>query len=570
LGVLVWARRRDLRNRASQALRDSPLRLISTAVFVALIWASLYLFFRTVFEQMQARTPIESVVAIPLIFHFFFVALTVMLIFSNGVLAHGSLFGKGEAAYLYSLPIAPGHIVLMKFFETLVFSSWSLILLGLPLMLAVSRVIEEPLAFYLLFLGLFVSFVPIPGAVGLVLAWAAGMWFPRTARRVLLAAGFLIVGAAFAWIALTWRSVNPSSPEWLNSFLTRMDLIKSILLPSTWVTRGIDHAVHGHLADAAFYLLVTAANALFAGWLAVTVVAPRALTAFARTRSSPPQDCEAGARRGWWARGASMLGRLTFFFLSEPMRRIVLKDLRSFLRDPIQWSQLAILFGLMALYIINIPQVSPEFTSWHTQRVISFLNLAAVSLILATFTSRFVFPLVSLEGQQMWLIVLLPVSRRKILWAKFAFALAVTLTCALAVMFLAVEMLDLPFQLAVVQLAVTAAACVALCGLSVGLGALFPVFNQRNPSRIAGGFGGTVNLLLSVAYVAVMLAAMGWLTLFPTLGVREDHPPGILGDWPGDPDFGALAATAAVLLFSLITAALAMHLGGKRFAQTEF
>ena len=573
LRVLIRVRGRDLHNRISQALREAPLRVASTAVFVALIWASLYLFFYTIFEQMQSRMFIESVVAIPLIFHFFFIALTVMLIFSNAVLVHGALFGGGEAAYLYSLPLAPRHIVLMKFLETLVFSSWSLILLGLPLMLAIARVIQEPVPFYLLFLGLFVSFVPIPGAIGLLAAWAAGMWFPRSARRLMFALGFVVGGGAFAWFVFTWRRVSTSSPEWLDSFLSRMDLVKSILLPSTWVTRGIDHAVHGHLADAAFYLLVTAANALFFGWLAVTVVAPYVLTAFARVRSSAwPATAARPNRRGgraWRARAGAALGRAAFCFLSEPMRRIVLKDLRTFLRDPMQWSQLAILFGLMALYIINVPQVNPEFASWRTQRLISFLNLAAVSLILATFTSRFVFPLVSLEGHQMWLIGLLPISRRKILWAKFSFALTVTMTCAMVVMILAIVMLGLPFQLAAVQLVVTAGACVALCGLSVGLGALMPVFNQRNPSRIASGFGGTVNLLLSVAYVGLMLAAMCWLTLFRNLTDDDAPTVGILGRWSEGPDFGAWGIVLAVVLFSLVTAGAAMHAGGKKFGHTQ-
>jgi ABC-2 type transport system permease protein len=575
LGLLMWVRCCDLRNRASQALREAPLRVVSTIVFVALIWTCLYLFFRTIFDQMQSRLVIESAVAIPLIFHFFFIALTVMLIFSNAVLVHGALFGREEAGYLYSLPIAPRHVVLMKFLEALLFSSWSLILLGLPLMLALARVLEKPGPFYVLFIGLFVSFVPIPGAIGLLAAWAAGMWFPRTARRVMFALGFVVGAGAFVWFVHTWRSVSTTSPEWLNSFLSRMSLVKSILLPSTWVTRGIDYAVHGQMQDAAFYLLVTAANALFVCWLAVVVVAPSALKAFGRVHSSSSPARNGSARTGrgrwraWRSSVAAAMGRVAFFYLPDPMRRIVLKDVRSFVRDPMQWSQLAILFGLMALYIINVPQVNPEFQSWRTQRLISFLNLAAVSLILATFTSRFVFPLVSLEGQQMWLIGLLPLSRRRVLWAKFAFALAVTLGCALLVMVLAAITLELPWPLAAVQMAVTASACVALCGLSVGIGALLPVFNQRNPSRIASGFGGTVNLLLSVAYVGIMLAAMCWLTLFHIRSGTGEEPVGILGNWPEAPDFRALGVIVAVILFSLSTAAVALHAGRKKFEHSE-
>jgi len=574
IGLLMWTRYRDLRNRSSQAIREAPLRLISTAVFLLLIWASLYLFFQVIFDRMQQNMFIESVVAIPLIFHFFFVALTVMLIFSNGVLMHGALFTRGEADYLYSSPIRPEHIVLMKFIESLAFSSWSLLLLGLPLMMAVARSFEEPGAFCALFLGLFVCFVPIPGAIGLFCAWAAGMWLPRSARRVLVGAGFVIAGIVLIWFAVTWRNLNAGSANWLDAFMSRMSLIKSVLLPSTWVTHGIDHAIRGQLADSAFYLFVTASNALFWSWLAIVVVGPRALTAYARVQSAsaPVRTRSAwranAARYPRLARARESAGKIALFYLPDPLRHIVYKDLKSFLRDPLQWSQLAILFGLMALYVVNIPTINPDLQSENTQRLISFLNLAAVSLILATFTSRFVFPLISLEGQQLWLISLLPVSRRQLLWAKFVFALIVTLGCAMLVMGLAVRMLDLPISLAVMQLAVTTAACVALCGMSVGIGAILPVFNQRNPTRIASGFGGTLNLLLSVLYIALLLAGMCWIMVFRRATDAAGNPLPILGRWDA-PDYFALAVVAGLILFSISVAVLAMIAGARKFERAE-
>lgn len=573
--VLAWVRCRDLRNRLSQALRDSPLRLISTGLFIVLIWTSLYLFFGVVFQRMQQHMFIESVVAIPLIFHFFFVALTVMLILSNAVLIYGALFTHGEANFLYSSPVRPGHVVLIKYIESLAFSSWSLILLGLPMMMAIARSFDEPALFCALFLGMFVCFVPIPGAIGLLAAWVAGMWFPRSARRLLVILGVAIVGVVLGWFMFTWKNLNAGSVDWLDTFMSRMSLIKSVLLPSTWVTQGVDHAVRGQMGDAAFYMLVTASNALFGSWLAVAIVGPRAQEAHARVQASwaPARNGfgrNGGLARGVWARGSSVrAAQIVLFFLPGPMRHIVIKDLRSFLRDPLQWSQLAILFGLMALYVINIPNINPDLQSENTQRLISFLNLAAVSLILATFTSRFVFPLVSLEGQQLWLIGMLPVSRRRILWAKFAFALMITLGCAMGVMGMAVRVLELPARLAIMQLLVTASACVALCGLSVGMGAILPVFNQRNPTRIASGFGGTVNLLLSVMYIGLFLAGMCWVIIFHRMADRGGEVAPILGRWPDSPDYLALSVVAGLILFSLGIAAFAMHAGAKKFERAE-
>ena len=47
--------------------------------------------------------------------------------------------------------------------------------------------------------------------------------------------------------------------------------------------------------------------------------------------------------------------------------------------------------------------------------------------------------------------------------------------------------------------------CGAIVGLSVGLGARYPEFAQENPARIISGFGGTLLLVLTLAYVAAMM-----------------------------------------------------------------
>ena len=52
----------------------------------------------------------------------------------------------------------------------------------------------------------------------------------------------------------------------------------------------------------------------------------------------------------------------------------------------------------------------------------SFLNLGAASMTLATICSRFIFPMISLEGQRFWILGLAPIARRQIMWSKFYFA----------------------------------------------------------------------------------------------------------------------------------------------------
>jgi len=114
----------------------------------------------------------------------------------------------------------------------------------------------------------------------------------------------------------------------------------------------------------------------------------------------------------------SALGR-GLVFLPRDVRMLLVKDFRIFRRDPIQWSQFLIFFGLLGLYFVNIRRFSYNATY---SAMIGFLNLAVVGLILSTFTTRFIFPMVSLEGRRLWILGLLPIRRDAILWSKFLFA----------------------------------------------------------------------------------------------------------------------------------------------------
>jgi ABC-2 type transport system permease protein len=47
-----------------------------------------------------------------------------------------------------------------------------------------------------------------------------------------------------------------------------------------------------------------------------------------------------------------------------------------------------------------------------------------------------------------------------------------------------------------------------LSGLGVGMGACLPNFRETDPSRIVSGFGGTMNLLVSLVFLLAELALM--------------------------------------------------------------
>ncbi len=550
LGLLLRIRARTVYNRSTQAFAEAPIRLSAAIFLVSVIWFGLYGLFRLVFIQL-GRTPLEATVAIPMVFNFFFLAMLALLAFSNAIIAYSAIFGRSESSYLLTLPLTPLDVVSLKYLESLVLASWSVVLLGLPLMFAMAETTQQPV-FHVLFLAFFIAFIPIPASLGLLLAWGVARFFPRRLTRAVTIAAALLLILSIASAFRSFRLGDTAADVWLRSFLNRMGFVQSALLPNHWVSSGIDHAMHGDFSKAARYLGVTLANAFFLSWLAVTIVARHFDRAYDRATSG-----RSGGRRPAMDASGGVAGRL-FWYLDRPLRLVAAKDLRTFLRDPAQWSQLTILFGLLVLYLTNMPSLRLEFSASGWFLIIPFLNLCAVSLILATFTCRFVFPLVSLEGQKLWLIGVLPLRRGRLLLAKFAFSMTVTLGVAIGSMSLAAYMLHLDLVWTLIHLLVTCGVCFGLCGFSVGIGARLPVFGQTSVARIANGLGGTLNLLASVTLVAIVLTGVG----LATWRSRNQSPNTL-------PDVMTLLLCAAAVLISVAAGWAALRMGARHFDRLE-
>jgi ABC-2 type transport system permease protein len=260
--------------------------------------------------------------------------------------------------------------------------------------------------------------------------------------------------------------------------------------------------------------------------------------------------------------GRGFLGRLDYLlgFLHDPLRALIVKDIRLFWRDPIQWTQFFIFFGLMAAYIANLGNRSMELASPAYRSWVASLNAGACALILASLTSRFVYPLISLEGFRFWILGLAPITRRQLVWQKFWLSVATTSPFTLGLTFLSCLLLDVSrIQFAVSMYTITCANF-ALAGLAVGLGSLYPNFEEDNPARIVSGMGGTLNFLLSVAYITLVLGSQ--------MLILQWHA---LSDG-GVPYFGGmLAAVLAVnSLLSGVAALVPMRMGLRNLVATEF
>jgi ABC-2 type transport system permease protein len=123
--------------------------------------------------------------------------------------------------------------------------------------------------------------------------------------------------------------------------------------------------------------------------------------------------------------------------------------------------------------------------------------------------SRFIYPQLSLEGQGFWVLGLAPTSVTRILMTKFVMAVIGMLIVSVGLTFLSAKMLNASWTTIAVAVVLACSISFAVCGLSVGLGAIFLDLNKRNPAAIVSGFGGTLNLVLGLAFLISAIFPFG-------------------------------------------------------------
>jgi len=109
--------------------------------------------------------------------------------------------------------------------------------------------------------------------------------------------------------------------------------------------------------------------------------------------------------------------------------------------------------------------------------------------------------------------------------------------------------------------------CVGLAGMAVGLGAMMPNFHEQSPSKIAAGFGGTLNLVLGALYILLIVGMTALPCHFFLLSSHMDNPPSILR-----PSFLILWLTLGIsgsLLLTCLATVLPLRSGLRAFRQLE-
>ena len=511
--LLLWVQWRTFVARWHGGWRKSPSMIMVLVGFVVGYCALGYWLFFEGLNFLYRFPLVGSLLSqrlIYLVFGFFFI----MLVFSNLIIGYSTLFKSRETTWLLSLPLAPRNIYRWKFLEALAVSSWALLFLSAPLMLAYGRVHEAPPIFFLEIAVVFIPFVMIPALIGSwVIVFLVRVLGHREVKNFVLLLALAVLALLIAGIKPVTDS-DALGPEDILSFdqlLRHTRVSVNPFLPSAWLAQTVLAWSEGLTRQGLFSFLLLLSYALMGLLVGFEFVGRYFFGSWTIALSSRAArfQKQAMARRQREHK-PELLERMTNLLRpwSQPAAALVLKDARLFWRDPAQWIQFMIFFGLLCIYVANLRNVAFNFQNPFWETMISYLNLAASSLTLSTLTTRFVFPQFSLEGRLLWVIGLAPIGLRRVLLQKFWTSCFGTMLITVSLMITSSLMLHMPWMRGAFFAASIALMSATLSGLAVGLGALFPNFKEDNPSKIVSGFGGTLCLVASFLYITLFVVAV--------------------------------------------------------------
>jgi ABC-2 type transport system permease protein len=514
--ALWWRLWRSGRNTLRQYVLQQPLRGAAVTVVVMAVWMMLGALFlglliflgQANYEGLKPRL-LESLLSL------FFFTLFFLVTISSAVLIWSALFRARSAHYHAQLPLSERELYWSCSTEGGLWSSWAVMVLAVPLVgaLVLDQLFPSGLlqrfslwhAVSMTFTAMLAMLAFITCCVG------AGAWgalilariIPLLRRGIKGIIALVALAIMFAAVMILGSLEQRGEPvAFMSEVIGKLRFAENPFLPPWWAQQAISAGLQGNFARWSYFvglMLSTACVCAFAG----EFMAYRRLRRELDLLTGRPESRRRSTSKPW---------RLLPWLPSD-LGLLAAKDLRLFMREPAQVLQFTMFFGLLAFYLLMLPRVGRAFLfDDYWRPVVSLLNLTAVAMALATFTGRFVYPLLSLEGRRLWVLSMAPWPATRVVTAKFTFALVVGLPVSVVLVGLSGYMLSLSASIIAYQVIIIALA-IGLSAGALGLGARLADYNEDNPAKLVAGYGGTINLMASLAFSGLLLVG----AVFPLL-----------------------------------------------------
>lgn len=473
----------------------SVVRLFTYLLVISLFLFGSYFVFNRIFIFLLRYEEIGAGLVYR-IFSLMFSMFFVLLIMSSIVSSIATFFRTEELEFLFSTPMRVSSIFAVKLIENGIYASWATSIMAFPLMMALGKAYSAGADFYVISILIFLLLIITAVMLGLVVVFIFSGFFLKysTGMVVILLVMILVVGGLSIFFGKAPDIFNlpkTANLNEVNSYVASLEVEQFRYIPS------------GIAAEAIFNLLHDRSNRNNFLYLGIMFLL---LLPFIFITNSMYRKKYISFGRNIISKKKALRNRMErFISFNNKTFLMIQKDIIIFLRDPSQWGQSLIFLTLLTFYVISLIRSPIYFKTAFYTYILAFANLGFSAYISATLSVRFIYPLISLEGNSFQLIKS-SIPMRQFFNGKLIFNFLVVFILGEVLVTGTNMFLRLDLAVILVSMIVIFIMSIGITIINIGFGAIFPEFNEKNPSKIASGFGGIIAAMISLVYVGISLS----------------------------------------------------------------
>lgn len=483
----------------------------------------------------------------------FFVAINI----GNMVVSFSTLYKSKEVFFLITKPVSFTKIFLIKFLDNFFYSSATLLLIISAVLLGYGYYFNFNFWLYpFILLAIILPFMLIAGSAGviillIVLRMSAKWGFKKVISFIGL---FYVSGIiTFYFISNPIKLVERVFDYYphINQYFGFLESSAVKFLPNYWIAeslywisesrfeRAIPYIYLNFLVCIAVFLitLLIAKKWFYITWLASLKINAELKTSFRRKKIFF---------------GFEQKSRLNGFDES-----IVKREFWLFFREPNQWLHLLVMIFLITVFVSSISGIDIIILRAYNQYLKTLIYLIVTlfnAFLIASLSLRFVFPLISLEGEALWKIRSAPINFTKLLGKRLLIYFLIIFFIGQMISFF--SNYQFPLQLSVVAQINTSLATITLVSMNFGMGGLFANYKEKNAIRLASSQGASLTFLFTLLYLVLLIIIL----FIPVSGYFYSLERGVNYSL-----INLLSTTIVLLILAISISAVSLKVGFKSF-----
>jgi len=460
----------------------------------------IYMSFYRALSHLETLPFIGGFITIKII-SILFLSFFLMLIFSNIITSLSTIFLASDIEFLFSLPVRYETVFLWKFLQTCFYASWSIFLILLPLIIAYNNIKKASLLIYPLILISLIFFFAITSFLGVLINLLLLKFFPSKKLRDAMLVVFIFTGVA---ICVIFRFLEPERllyPDKLYQIAQYIMFLETptvIYLPSWWITAIINSFIAKNYSESIFYFVVLFLVTFFFIYILWLLGKYNFFNLWDRIYCSQTASKKENIATTMqkYIRYPSKAKNTLFSLLW--------KDIKIFLRDTTQWTQLLFLTALIAVYLFNIYKLPLD--NLYLKNLIGYLNIGLCGFVISAVALRLLFPMISLEGKKLWFLRAVPIKTETLIWEKFLFGAVPLVVLSTIISVVSNIFLQTSQSIFILSSVIIMVHTFVIAFFAVCMGTIYPKFDYKNIPAIETSPGGILFMIWSMFYIIFTVA----------------------------------------------------------------